>query len=384
MLLIKNAEIHTVTDGILERGDILVSDGKIQEVKEQIDVSDLQDVEIIDAEGCCVLPGFIDCHTHIGLQNRANPMLLGDITEITDPVTPDEQVIDGVDISLKEFSNAWKNGVTSVGILPGSANVINGLGFAAKTYGDNIYDMCMKNPVGFKVAFGENPKGLYGPKFMRPTSRMGVITVMEEYLYDAKAYMDAKEAALEKGEEFKENPEYEAAIPVLKREIPIRLHCTHNDMATAADITKEYGIRTVIEHAWGADHYLNELADVMEGVVYGPIGGKRTFFESRRTDVSTVAELDRRGLTVAVTTDSPILSLNSLINMAEEAVRQGTPIDRAERMITINPAKILGVEDRVGSIEPGKDADLVIWKHVPLRDMDARICHVIGGGKVLL
>ena len=381
MLIIQGADIDTITNGVIKSGDILVNNGRIEKIGTGLPFP--AGTKVISGKGLNVLPGFIDCHTHIGLQEKNAFTALGNISETTNPVTPDVDVLYGVDVTAKAFAKSLENGVTTVGIIPGSSNIVNGIGFATKTYGDHIFDMCIRHPIGLKIALGENPKGLYNGRNLAPTSRMGIAPLFRKYLYEAKKYMQEKEDAEKRDVKFSKKQEYEVAIPVFRGEIPLRIHCTHNDMTTAIAIAQEFEVKFTLEHAWGADNYLDELASSVSGIVYGPIGGKRSFYESRRTDIGTVAVLDKMGVRVALTTDSPILSLATLLNMAEETVRQGTPWDRALRMVTINPAEILGVQNRVGSIEEGKDADLVLYNGMPTVDMSASVvCTIVNGSVV--
>jgi imidazolonepropionase-like amidohydrolase len=267
--------------------------------------------------------------------------------------------------------------VTTVGIIPGSINVVCGVGFASKTWGSHVSEMSIRDAICMKAALGENPKGFYQNKGAEPDSRMGVTFLMAETLYNARDYLKKKEA----GEPVHDD-KLEAMIPVLKREIPLRVHCTHNDMASVIEIVREFHIRFTLEHAWGSLNYLDEIADSGCAVVYGPIGGRRSFYESRRTDISAVKQLDERGVNVALTTDAPIYGLDGLLHHMEEAVRQGTPLERAMRMITINPAVILGVENRAGSVEAGKDANFAVFRGVPGMDMGAHITHTVCEGRL--
>jgi imidazolonepropionase-like amidohydrolase len=335
------------------------------------------DAEILDLGGASLLPGLIDCHTHIGLQEPGDREGLGNITEATDPITPHMRTIHGVDPRSEHFRYAVRNGVTTVGIIPGSSNVVCGIGYASKTWGMRVSQMSIRDAICMKAALGENPKGHYQNKGREPDSRMGVTFLIAEWLHNVRGYMAKREAGDAAFDE-----KLEAGIPVLKREIPLRVHCTHNDMASVIQIVREFGIRFTLEHAWGSLNYLDEIAESGCGIVYGPIGGRRSFYESRRTDISAVAPLDRRGVCVALTTDSPVMGLDALLQLMEEAVRQGAAPERAMRMATINPAAIMGVEGRVGSIEVGKDANFAVFSGVPGADMGARVTHTICEGRL--
>jgi imidazolonepropionase-like amidohydrolase len=380
MLLIKNATIYTMAQDVIEKGDILVKDGKIAKIGVGLEEPE---AEILNAEGLVALPGMIDTHTHIG---GFDPLVADnmDLNEMTDPATPQMQAIHGVDISDKNFQFAHKAGVTTVCIAPGSGNVIGGWAFATKTFGTNIFEMAIKNPCALKMALGGNPKGVYGPKMQAPMTRMGIASIMRNALRTAKEYMEKKEAA---GDDQSKLPPYdaksEAIIPALKGEIPLKIHSEQFDMVTAIDIAKEFGCWYSIDHAWAAYDFFDELVEGGGTIMFGPSGVPNGYGELTGADIFCVKELDKRGLNVTLITDSPIYSLDMLLVFAGEAVRWGTPHERALRMITINAAKALGIEDRVGSLEVGKDADIVLFKGVPALDTNAKVQYTIMDGKVI-
>ena len=380
MLLIKNAKIYTMAGSVIDKGDILLKDGKVAEIGQDLDSGE---AVVLDAEGLCALPGLIDAHTHIGGFDPISPDNM-DLNEMTDPVTPQVQAIHGTDISDKNFQYAHKAGVTTVCITPGSGNVIGGLAFATKTFGSNIFDMTIKNPCALKMAFGGNPKGVYGPRTQAPMTRMGIASLIRTALGTAKDYMEKKEAA---GDDKDKMPAYdaksEAILPVLKGEIPLKIHCEQFDMVTAMDIAKEFGCRYSIDHGWAAYDYYDELEAGGGTVMFGPTGVPNGYGELTGADSVCVGELDRRGVNVTLITDAPIYSCDQLVIAAGEAVRWGTKHERALGMITINAAKALGVEDRVGSLEVGKDADVVLFKGVPALDTSARVMYTIIDGNIV-
>lgn len=379
MLLIKNSTLYTMVDNRIELGDILVNNGKIVKIGAGIVEPN---AEIMHADGLIALPGLIDTHTHIGGFNPISPDAM-DLNEMTDPVTPQVQAIHGVDIFDKNFQYAHKAGVTTVCITPGSGNVIGGWAFATKTFGTNIFDMVIKNPCALKMALGGNPKGVYGPKSQAPMTRMGIAALIRNALSTARDYLEKKEAA---GDDKSKLPPYdaksEAIIPALKKEIPLKIHCEQFDMITAIDIAKEFGCAYSIEHAWAADDYYDELVEGDGTVMFGPTGVPNGYGELTGADIYCVNELDKRGLNVTLITDAPIYSLDQLVLAAGEAVRWGMPHDRVLRMITVNAAKALGVEDRIGSLEEGKDADIVLFKGVPALDAAAFVQYTIVDGKI--
>jgi imidazolonepropionase-like amidohydrolase len=234
------------------------------------------------------------------------------------------------------------------------------------------------------MALGGNPKGVYGPKNQAPMTRMGIASLMRSTLRSAKDYMEKKEAA---GDDKSKLPPYdaksEAVIPVLKKEISLKIHCEQFDMVTAIDIAKEFGCDYSIDHGWAAYDFYDELVAGGGTVMFGPTGVPNGYGELTGADMICVKELDERGLNVTLITDSPIYSMDQLVVAAGEAVRWGTPHKRALRMITINGANALGIADRVGSLEPGKDADIVLFKGIPALDVSAVVAYTIIDGKIV-
>lgn len=382
MLLIKNAKIYTMADKIIEKGDILLDGKKILSIGKELEVD--SDVEILDAEGLIALPGFVDCHSHIGGMNFLYPNLSSDSNEMTNCTTPEVEVIYGTDTSSPDFKYAYKAGITTLGITPGSGNLICGQVFATKTYGNNIFEMCIKNPVALKTALGWNPKGVYSERNQEPYTRMSMPGIMKDLFRKAKEYMEKKEEAEKNnGEMPKYDKQLEAIIPVLKKEIPLKMHCTQFDMLTSIEIAKEFDLNFTLDHAWGATEYMDEIVESGCAVVFGPIGSRKGFGELRLIDIEAVVELDKRGVLTALTTDAPLVSIDSLIHHAGEAVREGLDVERALRMLTINPAKIMGVDNRIGSIEEGKDADIALFKGLPAYNTNAKVAHTIIDGKIV-
>ena len=347
MLLLKNATVYPQTEKAPFVGDVLCENGRIKEIGKDLSADD---AETIDLTGLNLLPGIVDCHSHAGLGPNGDVATLSYCTDTANPVSPEMDVIYAADPTNGCYRWAIENGVTTLGILPGSCDVIDGTGFATRTWGSNIFEMCLKRNICMKLSLGENPKGMFQNKNMEPDSRMGVTFILEEYFANAKAYMDKKD----RGEKVDYNEQYEVAIPVLKREIPARIHCTHNDMAAAIQCLSKYNLRFTIEHAWGSSNYLDEIVASGCGIVYGPIGGWQAFE-----------------------------GLDSLLSHAEQAVREGADPIRVMRMITINPAKVIGLDAELGSIEVGKYANFAVFKGLPGTDMGAHVVYTIGEGSVL-
>mgnify|MGYP004666984003 FL=1 len=357
-------------------GDVLVEDGKISQVAPAITA---EDAEVIDATGYYVMPGLIDAHTHIGLFDFNSDKSVDDANEMTDPVSAAMDARYSFNIKARELKVAYEHGITTMLFTPGSGDVFCGQPFVAKTYGDNIFDMTVKAPAAVKIALGGNPKNTFGDLNRLPMTRMGVAHVLWETFRKAKEYLDKKE----KGEKQDYDANMEAIIPALRGEIPCKIHCTQYDMLTAIEVAKAYGVRFSLEHAWGASDYLEEIVESGCDICYGPIATYRAPGERRKVDVEAVKMLDDRGVNVAIITDSPILSEESLYHHMGEAVREGLAQERVIRMVTINPATQLGLEDRLGSLEAGKDADIILVKGKLGLDTDARVHLTMINGQVV-
>lgn len=407
MLVIRNTVAYTMEQNQpLEDVDILCEGGRIKSVGHGLaaGLTEDEDTHIIDGKGLYVTPGLIDAHTHTGIG-----MLDGegqDANEMIGAVLPQMNILSSIDIQADDFKALHKEGVTSVCVIPGSGNVIGGQGLVMKTAGmkgvnkgktdgrspsgkvtrtpkDTAESLVVKNPVVMKCAMGGNPKN-YRVKGQMPETRMGVAFLLRDTLRQAKEYMEKKDAAADDSAQM---PPYdaklEALIPVLRREIPLKVHCEQFDMVTLIRIAKEFNCNYCIEHAWLCSQYADELVDGGGSICFGPIGIPEGYGEVCGGDVAQVRELDERGLNVSLVTDYPLLADNVLLIQAGEAVRYGVPHDRALRMITINPAKSFGLDDRLGSIVVGKDADLVVWSAIPALETAATPLYTIIDGEVV-
>lgn len=380
MLVIRNAKIYTSANRVIEKGYIVIEDGKIVDVGEDLEW-DAEDV--IDADGLVVTPGIVDAHSHIG--GFGTDMSDQDLNEMTKNSTPEVEAVYSIDTKSNMFERAVRSGITTSAIAPGSGNVVGGLVCAVKSYGHSIEDMCIKNPIALKMALGGNPKGVYGKRNQMPMTRMGIANVMRETLIKGQEYMRKKEAA--KDDKSKEPPfdlGLENVCRVLRKEIPLKVHCEQFDMLTTIRVAKEFNIDFTLDHAWGASDYYDDIVNSgCKGVIYGPIGVLLLPGECGKIDIFSLIELDKRGVLCAIMTDGPILNPDVIFVQAGEVVRFGGDIERVINMLTINPAKIIGVDDRVGSIEKGKDADLVIFKGTPALDTNAAVVYTIINGKVI-
>jgi imidazolonepropionase-like amidohydrolase len=382
MLAIKNAKIITVTQGIIEQGTVLVDEGKVKAVGQQVAVP--ADAEVIDGTGKVLSPGLIDAHSHAGLDEEGYGSEGWDYNEAVDPATPWLRAIDGINPTEMGLRDAAANGVTTVCVVPGSANVLGGEGVIIHTYGNVVDEMVVSRDAGLKVAFGENPKRVYQQQKKMPTTRMGTAAILREHLVKAANYM----AKLERGEKDPEKtPErdlrMENLVRVLRREIPLRAHAHRaDDMMTALRIAEEFNVRIVIEHATEGHKIAEQLARRQVPAVVGPSLSSRSKVELQELDFRTAAVLNAEGVKVALTLDHPVIPLKYLPVVAALAVRYGLPEQEAWKAITINPAEILGIDDRVGSIEVGKAADLVLWSGDPL-DVRSRAERVLIDGRIV-
>lgn len=380
MLVIKNARVFTAAGRNYDKGDIAVENGKIVAVTESIETKDSYDV--IDASGLFAMPGIVDAHSHIGGFAGYDQ----DLNEMTCNATPSMESFYAIDVTTKDFQRAKRAGITTSVIAPGSGNVVGGLVCAVKSAGSSLEDMCIKNPVALKMALGGNPKGVYGAKQQLPMTRMGVAQVIRDTLSRGREYMRKKEAA--EGDAAK-LPPYDAGLEnvcrVLRREIPLKVHCEQFDMLTVIRIAEEFDVLFTLDHAWGASDFYDEIctAKNLVGVIFGPIGVVLLPGECGKVDIESVKVMDERGVTLAIMTDGPIMNPEMIVAQAGEAVRMGTPHERALRMLTINPANIAGLGGRIGSLEVGKDADVALFKGIPALDIAARCVRTIVNGKTV-
>ena len=382
MLFIKNGIINTITNGIIE-GDILIENGKITQIGKDIVVP--LDIEVIDANNNLVFPGFIDAHTHLGLWEDGMGFEGADGNEETDPITPHLNPIDGINPMERSFEEARNGGITSVCSTPGSANVMGGQCIAIKTVGRRIDKMVIKNPVASKIAFGENPKSCYGQEEKAPQTRMAIAAMLRETLREAQQYLE--DVKLHEEDDEHEKPDYdmkmESLLPVLNKEIPFKVHAHRaDDMFTAIRIAKEFDLKLTLDHCTEGHLIVEDLVEEGYPVIVGPSLSERSKIELRNLTFDTAGILSNAGMQVSLTTDHPVIPLQYLPICAGIAVKHGMDSKKALEAITINSAKALGIDNRVGSIEIGKDADIVIWDNNPL-EVQSNVLYTIIDGKVV-
>ena len=380
MLFIHNGYIKTMAGADLENGAILIDDnGKIAAVGN--DLTAPEGAVIINAEGRLVTPGCVEAHCHIGLDNEAVGWEGHDYNEAYDPITPQMRAIDAIYPQDEAFANAVQNGVTSACTGPGSANVVGGTFVAIKLAGKRVDDMIIKYPLAMKCAFGENPKRVYGQGGKKsPMTRMGTAALLRELLFKTRRYMEDKENG--------KNPSFdmklEAMIPVLKREIPLKAHAPRaDDILTAIRIAKEFDVRLTLDHCTDGAVIADELAKEGYPAFVGPSLGKKSKIELNHKSFTTPAALHEAGVPISIITDAPVIPLQHLPMCAGLASTAGLPAEEAWRAITINPATLTGIADRVGSLEVGKDGDVVIWTADPITTVGAAAYTTVIDGKVV-
>jgi imidazolonepropionase-like amidohydrolase len=364
LLAIKNVTLYTITNGIVV-GNLIVDDsGRIADVG---DVPIPDGVEVIDGTGKILMPGLIDAHGHAGVYEEALGWEGADGNEAVDPITPQLRAVDALNPHEEGIKEALAAGVTTMCVLPGSANVIGGQGVIIHTHGNTVDEMVIGEG-GMKVAFGENPKRVYSNQKKSPSTRMATAALLREQLAKAKDYL----AKHKKGETDPDKApdrdlKLEALARVLKGEIPLRAHAHRaDDIMTALRIADEFGVDIIIEHCTEGHKIAAELGRRGAMAVVGPTMTRRSKVEVRERSYTTLKTLWEQGVEIAITMDHPVIHVQYLTVSTALAVKAGLPREEALKAITINPARILGIADRYGSLEPGKMADLVLWSGDPL------------------
>ena len=385
MLLIHNGLVKTMEGPDIVGGDVLIDGGKIAAVGKNLEVP--AGTELLDVTGLLVTPGFVDGHCHIGLHEEIVGAVGLDINETSSPITPQMRAIDAINPMDEGLSNALQAGVTCAVTGPGSANVVGGTFCAIKLSGKRVDKMVVKDPVAMKIAFGENPKRVYGGKQQSPVTRMATASLLRGLLFKAREY-EEKWSAYESGKEEK-RPEFdfqlEAMRPVMRREIPLKAHAHRaDDIFTALRIAREFGLGITLDHCTDGALIADELAEEGKPVLVGPSFGSKSKIELANKSFETPGILCRAGLLTAIITDAPVIPLEYLPLCAGLAVRSGMAEEDAWKAITINPAKIAGIDNRVGSLAPGKDADIALFRGNPLTDIGAKAETVLVNGKQVI
>lgn len=359
MFAICGGTVYTASAGVLEGASILVQNNKIVAVGSHIPIP--HEAKIIHASGKSITPGLVDCHTHLGIAEEAAGDAHVDKNEVNDPISPHLRAIDGINPEDPGLHDAYSSGTTTIIVTPGSENVIGGQSVALKTYGNVVDHMILRQPAGIKMAFGENPIKMYMNKNKPPSTRMSIAGMIRESIIKAQSYDKNFRAG-----NTDRNLRMEALVMMLNGEIPLRAHAhAADDIMTAIRIAEEFNLQLTIEHATAGHKIADELAKRNIAATIGPSITARVKVELKDRTYRTPALLHQAGVKIALITDHPFLPVSSLRIEAALAIREGLPRDVALKAITQNAAEIIGVGDRVGSIEQGKDADLVIFNGDP-------------------
>ncbi len=367
----------------IEGGTVLLADGKIAAV-EGPGFRPPPGADTVDAAGKWVLPGFIDAHVHLGVYEEGEGWAGRDTNELTGPVQAQVRALDAINPAEEGFRDAISGGVLAVNVNPGSGNPIGGLTAAVRCWGRTVDEMVLRAPAGLKSALGENPKRVYGEKKETPSTRLGTAAVIRSAFVEAGNYLAKQENHLsERARVTDRDLKLEALGSVLRREIPWRQHCHRaDDIATAMRIAAEFGYELVIDHGTEAYLIADKIAAAGIPVVIGPLFTSRSKVELRNRSLANPGRLAAAGVMIAITTDHPVVPVHFLIHQATLAVKEGLDPVTALRSVTLNPAKIIGVADRLGSLSVGKDADLVIWSGDPLDVMSRAEVAYIGGREI--
>ncbi len=382
-MLILNGTVHPMDAPVIPRGFVAVCGGKIAQVGPMEDCPAAWEGESFDARGGHIVPGFVDAHCHLGMFGDALGFEGDDGNEATDPCTPHLRAIDAVNPQDRCFQEARLGGVTTVLTGPGSANPISGQFVAMKTSGRWVDEMVLKAPAAMKLALGENPKGVYNERHETPVTRMATAAIIRENLRKALEYGERLDKAAADEEEDK--PDYdaklEALLPVVRGELPVHIHAHRaDDIATGVRICKEFGLKYVIVHGTEGHLIAPLLAREGAAVITGPCLGDRSKPELANMRMDGPSLLFRAGVKIAICTDHPETPVQHLPLCAAMAARAGLEPEQALAAITRYPAEIAGLGDRLGTLTPGKDADLVVTTGHPL-DWTSRVALVCIDGK---
>jgi imidazolonepropionase-like amidohydrolase len=375
-------KVLTMAGPVYDPGIVLIKDGIILAVGEHLAIP--AEAEVYPVEGRVVMPCLIEAHSHIGICEEIYQEEGDDLNEFSDPITPHLRALDAINPEDLAFRDAIRGGVTTVGTGPGSGNVIGGETVVMKTWGRTVDEMVFRQPAGLKVALGENPKKCYGQKQKMPMTRMATAALLRQTLVAAQNYRDKLKHLSQKPDEVPERDlKLEAVLRALNQDVPVKVHAHRaDDIMTALRIGEEFGLDMVIEHGTEAHKIVEELLRRKVPVVVGPSLSSRSKVELKDKTFQTPGILARAGIKVALMTDHPVIPIEYLSLCAALAVKEGMSETDALKAVTINPAEILGVSERVGSLAPGKDADLLILSGSIL-DVRSRVEMVLVNGNLV-
>lgn len=383
-MLIINGKIYPMTSSVIPKGYVRIQDGKIRETGPMEQLPQKMKItkpggDILDVNGGWVLPGLIDAHSHIGIAEEKTGLIADDSNEQTMPVTPHLRAIDAVNPMDPAFHDAIAAGITSVMTGPGSTNVVGGQCVFMKTHGRRIDRMILLQPAAMKAALGENPKTAYGDQGCYPSTRMGSAALLRKTLFEAVNYRNQKASGTLSQEDFMQEP----WLPVLLRHIPLKVHAHRaDDILTAIRIAREFNIDITIDHGTEAHLIADEIKGSGFPVIVGPGLTARSKQEVRYLDFKTSRILYEAGVPIAITMDHPVSLIQYLPLCAGLAVKAGLPMEEGLKAITINPARICRMDQRVGSLEPGKDADIAIFSGNPM-EIATRTLYTIIDGQII-
>lgn len=364
-IVFKQATIYPITSAKLQ-GDVLIENNKIKAVAPFIEQT--EDMEVIDARGLHLLPGFIDVHTHLGLYDEGTGWAGNDANETVEALTPHIRSMDGIYPLDIAFQDAVQSGVTTVHVLPGSQNIIGGTTCVIKTTGISIDKMLLQEPAGLKMALGENPKRVHSHGNKESITRMGIMGMLREAFYEAKNYGNEADFGML------------SLIKALNREIPVRIHAHRaDDILSAIRLADEFGLDLRIEHCTEGHFVATELANRNLKVCVGPTLTRKSKIELKNKSWKTYQILAEHGVEISITTDHPYTPIQYLNLCAALAVREGLEEQTALEGITINAARNLRLDHRIGSLEAGKDADIVLWSHHPFHYLAKPFLTMIDG-----
>lgn len=374
--------IKTMAGEDIEDGCIHIRNGKIAEIgkRDEVKIHPAPCEQVLEVKDGLIMPGIIEAHCHMGITEEKKGTEGDDCNETVNPITPYLRALDAVNTMDAAFDDAVRAGITSAMIGPGSSNVVGGQFAFLKTRGRRVDDLVVKAPAAMKVAFGENPKVNYSGQGKSPSTRMAIAAMLRQELSKAAAYWEKKKKASENGEAFEEDFTLECWLPVLRGEIPLKAHVHRvDDIFTAVRIAKEFHLKMTLDHCSEGHLIAEELAGEGFPAIVGPDLASRNKIEVQNMAFKTVGVLNRAGVMTAITTDHPVSLIQSLPLCAGLAVKSGLALEEGYKAITIHPAIICGVADRVGSLETGKDADIAIFTGNPMEVFTKTLYTIIDG-----
>ena len=379
-MYIIGGRILTMAGREIPEGIIHVENGKITEIGSNTEIEIKSGEQVLTVKDALIMPGIIEAHCHMGITEEKKGMEGDDCNETVNPLTPCLRAIDAINTMDAAFDDAVRAGITAAMIGPGSSNVVGGQFALLKTKGRRVDDLIVKAPAAMKVAFGENPKVNYSGQGKSPCTRMAVAAMLRQELTEAREYWKKKKAAVKNKESFSVDFTKECWIPVFEKEIPLKAHVHRaDDIFTAIRIAKEFDLNVTLDHCSEGHLIAEELAKEGFPAIVGPDLTCRNKIEVQNMSFKTPGVLNQAGVLVALTTDHPVSQIQNLPICAGLAVKAGLPLEKGYKAITLYPAMICGVADRMGSLEVGKDADIAIFDGNPMEVFTRTLYTIIDG-----